>query len=99
MRSRVILKILIFLAASVFAYSLLIVGMRDADNVKLLGCGLSLILALSVILSLFFEFNHHQPQADHIDTDNAITKQYHHLSFYNCVVLIPIGAAVRRFFN
>ena len=56
MRSRVILKILIFLGASVFAYSLWIVGMRDADIVKLLGCVLSLILALSVILSLFFEF-------------------------------------------
>ena len=56
MLARLILKIFISLGASVFAYSLWIVGMRDADNVKLLGCGLSLILALSVTLSLFFEF-------------------------------------------
>ena len=56
MLARLILKILISLGASVFAYSLWIVGIRDADNVKLLGCGLSLILALSVTLSLFFEF-------------------------------------------
>ena len=56
MLARVILKILIFIGASVFAYSLWIVGMRDADNVKILGCGLCLILALSVVLSLFFEF-------------------------------------------
>jgi hypothetical protein len=53
---RVLFKVLILLSASVFAYSLWVVGIRDSDNIKLLGGSISLVLALSVSLSLFFDF-------------------------------------------
>lgn len=56
MIARMLIKLLLLLVASVFAYSLFVVGMRESDNMKLLGCGLSVILALSAILSIFFSF-------------------------------------------
>jgi hypothetical protein len=55
--ARIIVKVLIFLGASVFSYSLWVVGIRDGENMKLLGSGLSLLLALSVILAIFYDFN------------------------------------------
>jgi hypothetical protein len=53
---RLILKVLIFLGASIFGCSLWVVGMRNAENMKLLGGGVSMVLALSAFLSVFFEF-------------------------------------------
>ena len=52
---RVLVKILLLLTASVFAYSLLVVGMREGDNMKLLGGGFSVVLALSVSFSFYFD--------------------------------------------
>ena len=55
MNARLPVKLIILLSAFVFAYSLFVVGMRESDNMKLLGCGISLILAASVCLSLLFD--------------------------------------------
>ena len=55
MNARLPVKLVILLSALVFAYSLFVVGMRESDNIKLLGCGISLILAVSAFLSLLFD--------------------------------------------
>ena len=56
MFARVLLKILIFLGAAVFAYSLLVVGVRGVDSMQILGGVISLILAISALISFFFDF-------------------------------------------
>ena len=53
---RLLVKILLLLAASVFAYSLWVVGMREEDNMKLLGGGFSVVLVLSVSFSLYYDY-------------------------------------------
>ena len=55
MNARLPVKLVILLSALVFAYSLFVVGMRESDNMKLLGCVISLILAASASLSLLFD--------------------------------------------
>ena len=53
---RNLIRLGLFFAASIFAYSLFVVGMREEDYMKLLGGVMSLILVISVMISLYLDF-------------------------------------------
>ena len=55
MISRIIIKGLIIIMASVFAYSYLYVGVREQEVLKIIGGFISLVLGFAATISLFYD--------------------------------------------